>query len=290
MEAFSHAPTVMLATGVEMPALGLGVYLVRDPAVCETSVETALRAGYRLVDTAAMYGNERAVGRGLKASGVPREDVFLTTKVWVTDFGYERTKASIAASLERLDSGWIDLMLLHQPVRDVLGSWRAMEEAVDAGTLRAIGISNFTVADTRRLLEHARIRPVLNQVELHPYFHQGALTPFLDEQGIVTQSWYPLGHGSKDLFQERVLVDAAAAHGRSVAQVILRWHVQRGLATIPKSTDPEHIVANLDVFDFSLTETEMAAIEALDKGRPMFRPPRWLLAVGTSLLRPRQLP
>jgi 2,5-diketo-D-gluconate reductase A len=270
-----------------MPTVGLGVYLVSDPSECERSVETALRTGCRLIDTAAIYGNERAVGRGVTASGVPRDEVFLTTKVWVTDYGYRKTTASVARSLERLGTGWIDLVLLHQPYSDVRGSWRALEAAVAEGTVRSIGVSNFRVGDLNKLLAVATIRPVLNQVERHPYFQQKDLAAFLTKQHIAGEAWYPLGHGSKELLNEPVFADLAEKYGKTPAQIILRWHTQSGFIAIPKSTDPRHIAQNFDVFDFELTREELARIAAVDRNTPSFRVPRWLLGPLTRLGRVR---
>ena len=230
------------------------------------------------------------MGRGIHASGVPRADIQLTTKIWPSDYAYDKARAAIAASVERLDCGYLDLLLLHQPVGDVPGAWRALEEAVDAGNVRAIGVSNFTVADLERLLPKARIAPVVNQVELHPHWQQPDLLPFLEQHGIVAEAWYPLGHGSSKLLDEPAIAAAAAAHGKSAVQVILRWHIQRGFVAIPKSTDPVHIAANLAVFDFELTASEMAAINALGKSRPMFRMPRWVMKTVMPLARSRPLP
>lgn len=282
-------PSVMLNNAAGMPPIGLGVYLVSDVAECERSVETALRSGYRLIDTAAVYGNERAVGRGIRASGVPREQVFLTTKIWVTDYGYAKTKAAIGRSIERLNTEYIDLLLLHQPFSDYRGSWRAMEEAAAAGTVRSLGVSNFRVADLEKLLVVAKIHPVVDQIELHPYFQQRDLVPFLASRGITAEAWYPLGHGSKELLDEPVLVELARKYGKSPVQVILRWHVQSGFVAIPKSTNPSHIRQNLEVFDFALTADEMTRIGALDRGRPTFRVPRWLLSTMLRLAPVRDL-
>ncbi|TDN90714.1 aldo/keto reductase [Microbacterium sp. BK668] len=282
--------SVTLSNGLRMPQLGLGVYLVSDPAVCEASVRTALRAGYRLLDTAFAYRNEAAVGRGIRSSGVPREDIFVTTKLWPSDYAYEKAEAAIGGSLARLDCGPIDLLLLHQPVGDVRGAWRAMEEAVDSGVVRSIGVSNFTTDDLGELLPAARIRPVVDQVELHPHWQQPDLLPFLEREGIAAEAWYPIGHGSRKLLDESAIVSAARAHGKSAVQVILRWHIQRGFVAIPKSTDPAHIAANIDVFDFALTPGEMADIDALGRARPMFRVPRWLLSAVLPLARPRPRP
>ena len=280
--------SVPLSNGLRMPQIGLGVYLISDIAVCESSVKSALETGYRLIDTAIAYRNERAVGRGLRASAVPREEIFLTTKLWPSHYKYDKARVAIAESVKRLDSGYIDLLLLHQPVGDIHGAWRAMEEAVDEGTVRSIGVSNFTVADLDDLLPRARITPVLDQVELHPYWQQPELLPHLSSHSIVAEAWYPLGHGSNSLLAEPAVLAAANEHGKSPVQIILRWHVQRGFVAIPKSTDPEHIAANIDVFDFELAAAEMSAINAVGRDRPMFRMPRWAMAATMPLARPRQ--
>ena len=282
--------SVILADGIPIPQIGLGVYLVTDVAECESSVTTALRSGYRLIDTANAYRNERAVGRGIRSSTVTRDELYLTTKLWPSDYGLERSRDAIARSLERLGTGHIDLLLLHQPVGDILGAWKAMEEAVDSGLVRSIGVSNFTVSDLEKLLPTARVKPTVNQVELHPYWQQQSLLPYLAEQGIVAEAWYPLGHGSKKLLAEPAVTAAASAHGKSPVQIILRWHTQRGFVAIPKSTDPAHIAANIDIYDFELTDAEVAAINALGKSRPMFRMPRWLMAAVMPRVRIRQLP
>jgi 2,5-diketo-D-gluconate reductase A len=272
--------TIVLNDGTRMPRLGLGVFLVSDVAVCEASVKTALEIGYRLIDTAAFYRNERAVGRGIRASGIPRQEIFVTTKLWPSDYGIDKGRAAIAASIERLDCGPVDLLLLHQPVGDVLGAWRAMEEAVDAGTVRSIGVSNFTPADLDGLLAAARIRPAVDQIELHPYWQQPDLLPVLARHDIVAEAWYPLGHGSRELLAEPAITAAAAAHGTSAVQVVLRWHLQRGFVAIPKSTDPAHIASNFDIGGFTLAPDEMAAIDALGRSRPIQRVPRWAMSLA----------
>lgn len=282
--------SIPLSNGHRMPQLGLGVYLVTDVAVCEASVKTALETGYRLIDTAALYRNERAVGRGIRASDVPRDEIFLTTKLWPSQYGPEKSRTAIGECLERLDCGYVDLLLLHQPVGDVPAAWRALEDAVDAGTVRSIGVSNFRVDDVDKLLGYARIAPVVDQVELHPHWQQPELLPYLRRHGIAAEAWYPLGHGSRKLLDEPAIVTAAAAHGKTPVQVVLRWHVQRGFVAIPKSTNPAHIAANLDVFDFELTDAEMAGIDALGTDRPLFRMPRWLMSTVMPLARSRPLP
>ena len=282
--------TVTLNNGITMPQIGLGVYLVTDVAVCESSVTTALDAGYRLIDTAVAYRNERAVGRGIRSSTVPRDEVFVTTKLWPSDYGLDKSREAISRSLERLDIGPIDLLLLHQPVGDVVGAWKAMEEAVDQGRVRSIGVSNFTVSDLEQLRASARVTPAVDQIELHPHWQQAALLPYLAEHGIVAEAWYPLGHGSKGLLTEPAITAAASAHGKSPVQIILRWHTQRGFVAIPKSTNPAHIAANIDIYDFELTADQMAAIDALGKDRPMFRMPRWMMSAVMPRARPSQRP
>jgi diketogulonate reductase-like aldo/keto reductase len=279
--------SVTLNNGVDMPAIGLGVYLVSDVSECERSVEAALRTGCRLIDTAAVYGNERAVGRGMRASGVPRDEIFLTTKVWVTDYGRQKTTTAIARSLERLGTDYIDLILLHQPYSDVRGSWRALEAAVAEGTVRSIGVSNFRVSDLNKLFAVATIRPVLNQVERHPHFQQRDLAAFQRKHEVAAEAWYPLGHGSKELLNEPVFAELARKYGKTPAQIILRWHIQSDFIAIPKSTNPRHIAENFDVFDFELTAEDLARIEAVDRDTPSFRVPRWLLGPLTRLGRVR---
>ncbi len=282
--------SVALNNSLSMPALGLGVYLVTDVRECERSVDLALRAGYRLIDTAAIYGNERAVGRGMRSSGIAREEIFLTTKIWPSQFGYERTTSAIAESLERLGTGYIDLLLLHQPVGDYLGSWKALEEAVANGSVRSIGVSNFRIRELEEVLAVATIPPAVNQVERHPYFQQHDLSAFLARHAIVPEAWFPIGHGSAKLLGEAVFTELAEKYGKSPVQVVLRWHLQTGWVAIPKSTNPVHIEQNIDILDFELTSVEMARIAAMDRDRPMFRVPRWLLGLIARLAPIRDLP
>lgn len=290
MTTSSAAASVTLSDGAVIPTVGLGVYMITDSAQCTSSVESALESGYRLVDTAVVYGNERAVGRGLAASPVPREDVFVTTKVWLRDYDHDKAAASIDASLERLGVDYIDLMLLHQPFPEYLGAWRAMEEAVDSGKLRSIGVSNFEIEDIDTLLAQARIRPVLNQIEMHPYYQRPELVSHLRDAGIAIESWAPLGHGRSALLAEPMLADLAQKHGRSVHQVLLRWHLQQGFIVIPKSTNPAHIASNLDVFNFTLDDEDMSRFAALDTGKPNRRMPRWLQRAVFPRFPARQLP
>ena len=260
---------VTLNNGVRMPILGFGVYQMTD-AECEASVLEALRIGYRLIDTAAIYGNEEAVGRALKVSGVPREELFITTKLWVDDATEQGAKRAVARSLERLQLDYLDLYLIHQPYHDVHGAWRAMEALNDAGTLRAIGISNFQPDRVIDLLVHHRVAPAVNQVETHPFCQQIEAGALLKARGIQHESWAPFAEGRNDLFRNPVLTGIAARHGKSVAQVVLLWLTQRGIVVIPKSIKPERIAENFDIFGFQLAAEEMAAIATLDTGKSLF--------------------
>jgi diketogulonate reductase-like aldo/keto reductase len=260
---------VTLNNGVRMPILGFGVYQMTD-AECEASVLEALRIGYRLIDTAAIYGNEEAVGRALKASGVPREELFITTKLWVDDATEEGAKRAVAKSLERLQLDYLDLYLIHQPYHDVHGAWRAMEALNDAGTLRAIGISNFQPDRVIDLLVHHRVAPAVNQIETHPFCQQIEAGALLKARGIQHESWAPFAEGRNDLFRNPILMRIAERHGKSVGQVVLRWLTQRGIVVIPKSVKPERIAENFAIFDFTLAPDDMAAIATLDTGKSLF--------------------
>ena len=262
--------TVRLNNGVEMPILGFGVYQIPDAAVCERSVLDALAAGCRLVDTAAAYLNEEAVGRAIALSGVPRNELFVTTKLWVQDAGYESAKAAFERSLKRLGLDYIDLYLIHQPYGDVYGAWRAMEEICREGTARAIGVSNFPSDRLVDLIVHNEIVPAVNQVETHPFCQQREAAEVMKQEGVQIEAWGPFAEGRNGLFQNDVLASIAAAHERSIAQVVLRWLTQRGVVAIPKSVHKERIVENFSVLDFRLTEDEMARIAALDRAKSLF--------------------
>ena len=254
---------IALNNGVEMPLLGFGVFQVPDLAECERSVSDALDVGYRLIDTAASYGNEEAVGAALLRSGIPRQELFVTTKLWVTDTGYERTKAAFERSLGRLKLDYLDLYLIHQPYGDIHGSWRAMEELHHAGRIRAIGISNFHPDRVMDLLLHCEVKPAVNQIETHPFHQQVEPQRFLAENQVQIESWGPFAEGRNNLFQNDALLQLAAKHGRSVAQIILRWLFERGVVAIPKSVRKTRMAENFAIFDFALNEAEMAAIHAL---------------------------
>lgn len=238
--------------------------------MCEESVYNALTAGYRLIDTAAVYGNEAAVGRAIRRSGVPREELFVTTKLWVQDQGYEAAKKTVTTSLERLGLDYLDLYLIHQPFGDVYGSWRAMEELYKAGTLRAIGVCNFTDTQLADLAEFNEIAPMVNQIELHPYFPQFEREAVHKQCGVQLEAWGPLAEAKNGIFENKILVSIAGKYGKSVAQVILRWHLQRGVAAIPKSVHKERIEENINIFDFTLSAEDMAAIADLDTGAGLY--------------------
>ncbi|MFH8686241.1 aldo/keto reductase [Streptomyces anulatus] len=262
----STVPTVTLNNGVTVPQLGFGVFQVPDDETT-AAVSAALEAGYRSIDTAAIYGNEVGVGRALAASGIPREELFVTTKLWNADQGYDATLAAFDASLAKLGLDYVDLYLIHwpTPAHDLYPeSWRALEKLAADGRIRAAGVSNFQPAHLRRLLETGTLVPAVNQIELHPGLQQAELRAFHAEHGIATEAWSPLAQGA--LLTEEALVSIAERHGKSPAQVVLRWHLQLGNVVIPKSVTPERIRQNIDVFDFELSAADMDAVAALDRG------------------------
>lgn len=253
-----------------MPILGFGVFQIADHEECERSVRDAIDVGYRLIDTAASYGNEEAVGRAIKASGVPREELFVTTKLWVQDADYGRAKHAFEGSLSKLQLDFLDLYLIHQPYGDVFGAWRAMEELHREGKIRAIGVSNFHPDRVMDFLVHNEVPPAVNQIETHPFHQQVETQAFLQENGVQIESWGPFAEGKNGLFQNEVLTRIAKAHGKSVAQVVLRWLTQRGVVAIPKSARKDRMTENLDVFDFQLTGEELEVIRGLDTAESLF--------------------
>ncbi len=257
-------PLVTLNNGVGMPLLGFGVFQVPDAEECERSVYEALRTGYRLIDTAAAYGNEEAVGKAIQRSGVAREELFVTTKLWIQDAGYERAKPAFERSLQRLQLEYLDLYLIHQPFGDVYGAWRAMEELYREGRIRAIGVSNFQPDRLMDLVVHNQVVPAVNQIETHPFNQQIETQAFLQENNVQIESWGPFAEGKHNIFHNEVLRSIAGKYQKTVAQVILRWLTQRGVVAIPKSVRKERIVENFNIFDFDLSPDDMAAIATLD--------------------------
>lgn len=261
---------VTLNNGVTMPILGFGVYQIPDAEECENAVYEALQIGYRLIDTAAGYMNEEAVGRAIKRSGVPREELFITTKLWIQDAGYESAKLAFAKSLQKLQIDYLDLYLIHQPFGDYYGAWRAMEELYEEGKIRAIGVSNFLPDRLMDLIVHNNIVPAVNQVETHPFQQQIDNANFIKKQGVQIQSWGPFAEGRNHMFSNELLTAIATNHQKSVAQVILRWLVQRDVVVIPKSVRPERLAENFDIFNFELSLEDMEQITTLDTGESLF--------------------
>ncbi|GIL24337.1 MAG: 2,5-diketo-D-gluconic acid reductase [Bacteroidota bacterium] len=262
---------VTLNNGVEMPILGFGVYQMNDLKECERSVLDALEIGYRSIDTAAAYHNEEAVGKAIKNSGVPREELFITTKLWIQDAGYEKAKKAFETSLKKLGLDYLDMYLIHQPFNDVYGSWRAMEELYKEGKIRAIGVSNFRPDRLMDFILYNEIVPAVNQIETHPYFQQIDNQKFLKENKVQHESWSPLGMGKLNVFDDKLLLAIGAKHNKSVAQVVLRWLIQRDIVVIPKSVHKNRIEENFNVFDFELTEQEMEQIKTLDRNASSFK-------------------
>lgn len=258
-------PTVKLNSGVEMPLLGFGVFQVPDPNECERSVYDAIQTGYRLIDTAASYMNEEAVGNAIKRSGVPREELFITTKLWIQDAGYENAKKAFERSLNKLQLDYLDLYLIHQPYNDVHGAWRAMEELYREGRIRAIGVSNFQPDRLMDLISFNEIVPAVNQIETHPFHQQIETQKFLQENGVQHQSWGPFAEGKNDLFTNELIASIGKEYNKSIAQVVLRWLTQRGIVVIPKSVRKERMEENFNIFGFQLSNEDMAAIETLDQ-------------------------
>ena len=261
---------ITLNNGIQMPILSFGVFQIPDAAECEQSVYEAIQVGYRLIDTAAAYMNEEAVGKAIKRSGVPREELFITTKLWIQDAGYESAKKAFEKSLKKLGLDYLDLYLIHQPFGDVYGSWRAMEELYSQGRIKAIGVSNFYPDRLIDLIVHNKVVPAVNQIETHPFQQQIETQRFLKEQGVQIESWGPFAEGKNDLFQNKLLKSIGEKYNKSIAQVVLRWLIQRNIVVIPKSVRKERIVENFNVFDFELTTEDMETIATLDTGASLF--------------------
>ncbi|AOG33344.1 2,5-diketo-D-gluconic acid reductase [Lactiplantibacillus plantarum subsp. plantarum] len=279
--------TVKLNNGIEMPQLGFGVFQVTDLEQCEQAVVDAINSGYRLIDTAAAYQNEAAVGRAIKRSGVDRKDLFITSKLWVSDANYERAQKGIDQSLSNLGLDYLDLYLLHQPYGDVVGAWRALEEAYKAGKIRAIGVSNFYGDQLKNLELSNEVKPAINQIEVNPWYQQKSEVTFAQSDDIQVEAWAPFAEGKHQIFTNKVIAEIANKYGKSNGQVILRWLLQRGIVVIPKSVHKNRMAENINVFDFELTNDEMNALNNLDKGESQFfdhRDPRVIEQIfGASL-------
>lgn len=280
-------PAVTLNNGVEMPSLGFGVFQVPDPAECERSVRDAIDVGYRLLDTATSYGNEEAVGNAIRNHGIDRRELFVTTKLWIEDASYERAKAAFERSLNKLRLDYLDLWLIHQPYGDVYGAWRAMEELHKAGRIRAIGVSNFYSDRLVDFVLHNDVTPAVNQIEIHPFHQQADAQKILDEYKVQPEAWGPFAEGKNGLFSNDVLQSIGRKHGKSIAQVVLRWLNQRGIVAIPKSVRKERMAENFAIFDFDLDGDDIAAIATLDQKTSSFfdhRDPEKVKWLGTRKL------
>ena len=271
-----------LNDGNSIPAIGFGVFMVEPNGPTYDAVKEAIQAGYRHIDTAAAYFNEADVGKAVRDSGVFREEMFITSKLWLQEYGYEAAKKAIDTSLNKLGMDYMDLYLLHQPYGDVAGAWKALEEAKAAGKIKSIGVSNMTPKLWNNFIPQFDTVPAVNQVECNPFFQQKPLRELLDKQGVRVEAWYPLGHGSKELLEAPAIQAAAEKYGKNAGQVILRFEVQEGIIALPKSTNPQRIAGNLDIFDFMLTDAEMDAIRALDTGKGSHDPEA--PGVGEALL------
>jgi len=278
---------VTLNNGVEMPQLGFGVFQIPDPAACEQAVLDAIGVGYRSFDTAACYMNEGAVGAALKRGGMARDELFVTTKLWIQDAGYEKTKAAFDKSLERLQLDYLDLYLIHQPFGDYYGSWRAMEEFYKEGRVRAIGVSNFEPDRLVDLILHNDVVPAIDQIETNPFNQQVEMAELMKQEGVQIESWAPFAEGRNHLFDNEVLTSIAAGHGKSIGQVVLRWLIQRGVVAIPKSVHKERIAENFAIWDFELTQADMGRIATLDTASSQFfshQDPAMVRSLGTKVL------
>ena len=264
--------TIRLNNGVEMPPIGFGVFRMENLEECEKATIEAIKAGYRLIDTAAAYKNEEAVGRAIKNCGIPRDELFITTKLWITDTSYEGAKRGFEKSLSKLGLDYLDLYLIHQPYNDYYGAWRALEELYEEGKVRAIGIDNFTQDRTADFIFFNKIKPMVNLVECNAFFQREDEKKYLDSENILMQAWSPLAAGQSRLFENETLLQIAHNHNKTVAQIVLRWLVQRGILPIVKSSNPIRMKENLDIFDFEISQYEMAEIKKLDTGRTCFIP------------------
>ena len=261
-----------LNDGNVIPQIGFGVFLIPNDGSTYNAVKVALQSGYRHIDTAAAYFNEEEVGQAVRESGIKREEIFVTSKLWLQDYGYEAAKKGIDTSLRKLGVDYIDLYLLHQPYFDTIGAWQALVEAQKEGKIKSIGVSNMTPRLFNDFISQTKIKPAVNQVECNPYFQQKELREVLKKHGTLLEAWYPLGHGNKELLNNEILVKLAQKYGKDTVQIILRWHIQEGNIALPKATSEAHIKGNIDVFDFALSDEEMAQIRALDTGKGTHNP------------------
>ena len=275
---------IELNDGYKIPQLGFGVYLISEHDECVKAVSAALKAGYRHIDTAQVYRNERAVGEAIKKSNIPRKEIFITSKIWISNYGYEKTKKAIDTSLERLDVDYIDLMLLHQRLDDYVGAWKALEEAKEEGKIRSIGVSNFTQKEMDILLKSAKIKPVVDQIECHPYYQRNDMRKYLSDLDIKMEVWYPLGHGDKKLLQEPLFSELAKKYNKSIVQIIMRWHIQKENIVFPKSLNPKHIEDNINIYDFELSESDMDRINAMDKNKSYVYVPSFMEKIFYTLV------
>lgn len=272
MQAGNLIPTVKLNNGITMPMIGLGTHSLNG-AICERSVSEAISVGYRLIDTAKVYGNEESVGIGIKQSGVKREELFVTSKLWVDDSGYENAKKAFETTLNKLGLEYLDLYIIHRPRGDVKGSWKAMEELYEKGKIRAIGVSNFEPEQLADLMTYAKIKPANNQIETHVFFQEPKLYDVLKKEKVQMQAWSPLAAGRNGIFSNQTLAEIGKKYNKSIAQVCLRWHYQRGIVTIPRSSQKAHMIENLNIFDFELDKSDLKTIATLDLNKTVF--PEW---------------
>ena len=265
-----NIPKIKLSDGHSIPQFGLGVYRMKPGEETKNACLKAFEIGYRHIDTAHIYLNERDVGKAMKESGIKRNEFFLTSKLWMSDYGEKRSEEAINKMLERLDTSYLDLLLLHQPLKDYCGAWKAMEKAVKAGKIRSIGVSNFTPKSLDRIMEIQTIKPVVNQIQCHPYHQQVELREYLKKIGVRVESWFPIGGGDKKLINEPIFSKIGAKYHKTNAQIILRWHIQEGFIVFPKAINAKHQKENIDIFDFQLTEEEMKEIRKIDKKKKYF--------------------
>lgn len=284
---------IKLNDGNSIPEIGFGVYMIYDRDKCKEIVQEAIKLGYRHFDTAQYYKNERAVGDAIRESGIPREEFFVTTKIWISDYGYDKCKKALEDSLKRLNLGYIDLVLLHQRYRDYIGAWKALEDYKKDGKIKSIGVSNFRIEELTNLLNNTDTIPVVNQIECHPYYQRKELKEYMNKYDIKTQAWFPLGHGDKKLLNEKIFIELGNKYNKTPAQIILRWHIQCNHIVFPKSLNVDHIKENKEIYDFELTKEDMEEIDKLNIERsylplPEFVTKAMYYSVEKTLLRRKE--